>query len=101
MNFSKFFKFSLIFVACCERILQPVTEISSTLNAVIEIIDEFYVKNQIQFDVRVNRENSGKLNLICDELLARIKERNSYFMIASNPDLKIGFGLKSSSIFLA
>ncbi|CAG9811049.1 unnamed protein product [Chironomus riparius] len=99
-----FFNSWIIFLPIVDGVLQPVTqnlEVLSVSKAINEIIDEFYVKNKIQFDVRVVREYSGLLNPIVDGLLAVIKDQNSYTLYASNPDMKTGFGLKSSAIFVA
>ena len=100
MNLKKFIYFSLIIVAYSKEIMKHVIEndknsiISKVFRDVIEI---FYVKNQIQFDVVLSLELKANFDDILSKILKQNQEKFSYkFSILTNNDLH----LDKSAIFL-
>ena len=92
MKIFKFLNLFLTIVALSEQTLHQIIENSenfSVSQAINDIIDEFYVKSQIQFDIRILRDNSCQLSFIIDSLLAKIKEQNSHFFFSN--DLNLNF----------
>jgi len=93
MNLKKFLYFSLIFVAYCKKIMTPVIE--NEQNLVIskvfrEVIEIFYVKNQIQFDIVLSLELRTNFDDILSKILIQNREKFSYnFRILMNVELHL------------
>ena len=101
MNFWTFFNilFALISISFCTKILQNFNskKISSISSSISDIIDEFFIKNQIQFDVIIGQ---GQSSSIYEKILAEIRELNSYRLWSWKLEMNEKFGILSSSIIL-
>ena len=94
MKIYNFFIFILISERFCKEILQPIAESLSKLQAFNEVVDEFFIKNSIKFDVTIIKQNpslkNGQQN---DKFLAELKDQNSYQLSSwePNPNQKLAF----------
>ena len=91
---------TLIFKMFCEAILNPVTYNSSHLRAFSEVVDEFFVKTQIPFNVINIRDTSGYSNYSIDGVLAKIQEQNAIRLSNWNLHPNNYLYIKMSTIFL-
>ena len=95
MNFKQICSFYIIFPVICEQTLKPDSKSFETLSiskVIREIIEEFYVKNNIQFDVTI----IGNSNDVHSEIL---KEQNPYRLSSYNSDLSVKFGVLVSTVY--
>ena len=77
MNLKKFLYLLLIFEANCEK---KNSEIDSISKALCDVVDEFYIKNQIRFEVIIIKDVLENNADFYDQILSSIAEQNSYML---------------------
>jgi len=100
MNLRNILLLRLIFGALCENILIKHLETLSISKAIHDVAVEFYIKNQIQFDVVTITDDARMFYQLIYHLLARNETENSHRLSSFSIDLNVAFGIEKSAIIL-
>jgi len=101
MNFKKYFFNCLILKVICENISFENLEIFSISKAIRDVAEEFYVKNQIQFDFVAVSDDSRKFNQLTNLLLVQNEIKSSHRLNSFSKNLSFVFVTENSAIILS
>ena len=101
MNFKFFFHIWLIFEAICDKFIPQNSETLSISQAINEVVDEFYNKIQIQFDIVTISDNPRKFSLSNDVLIASNGIKNSHRLSSFSNNFYGFIPIHNSAIILS
>ena len=100
MNFIKFFNIFLIFEAFCDTFPFNNSEISSISQAIHEVAEEFYKKNQIQFDILIIRDEFYDFSQLIYQLGVQSEAKNSHRLSSISNNFDLNFATDNSALIL-
>jgi len=98
MSLKQFLCFLLIFVVNCEKKFKGKSEIASISGAFREVVEEFYIKNQIRFEVIIIRDVFENFDYFYDQMLSSIADQNAYMLFSFEQQLDLKFRVEFSVI---
>jgi len=101
MNLRNILLLSIIFGTFCENISIKDPETLPISKAIRDIAEEFYVKNQIQFDFVAVSEDSRRFDQLICHLLAENETESSHRLSSFSSNIRGFFALDNSAIILS